>query len=60
MASWWKRLMGQKRLDRELDAELADHLARRVRDHVAAGLSDAEADRRARLELGGVAQVSEQ
>ncbi len=57
--NWWQRLRRQHRLERELDAELRDHLARQAADYVAAGVPDAEARRRAVLEFGGLDQVKE-
>src|SRR5687768_9526086 len=51
----WKR----DRLERALDRELRYHVDRRVEDMIAAGVSEAEARRRASLELGGVPQVRE-
>jgi predicted permease len=51
----WKR----DRLERDLDRELRYHVDRRVEDMIAAGVSEAEARRRASLELGGVPQVRE-
>jgi putative ABC transport system permease protein len=54
-----RRLLGRGRLERELDAELRDHLERSVADEVRAGASQEEARRRAALALGGVEQVKE-
>ena len=51
----WRR----RRLERDLDRELQYHLDRRVDDGIKAGLSESEARRQARLELGGVPQVQE-
>ena len=53
------RLFRRRRLDRELDAELADHLDRRVADLRAAGVPEAEARRRASAEFGGLEQTAE-
>ena len=47
------------RLERDLDRELRYHVDRRVADLVEEGLSEPEARRQARLELGGVPQVQE-
>ncbi|HEU4630871.1 MAG TPA: ADOP family duplicated permease [Gemmatimonadaceae bacterium] len=47
-------LLRRDALDAETAEELAFHLERQARKHVAAGLSPAAAMRRARLELGGV------
>jgi predicted permease len=46
-------------LDAELDDELAHHLEMLVEENLAAGLSPAEARRRARFALGGVEQTRE-
>jgi putative ABC transport system permease protein len=55
----WRRLFGRGRLDRELDAELRDHLERRVADYLNEGLSEAEARRRASAGFGGLEQTKE-
>ena len=55
----WMRLLRSRRAERELDAELRDHLERQVADFKSAGFSDAEARRRARLEFGGLDQTKE-
>jgi len=49
----------RRKLERDLDRELRDHLERRVADLREAGLSDDEARRRAAIDLGGVEQVQE-
>jgi predicted permease len=51
--NWWQRLRNRDRLERELDAELRDHLEREVTDYLRMGMSEGEARRRARLDLGG-------
>ena len=56
LLNWVRR----RRLEDDLDRELRYHLDRRVADLIAAGLSEADAWRRARLELGGPAQVREE
>ena len=40
--------------DQELDDELHDHLERKTEEYVAKGMPQQEAQRRARLELGGI------
>jgi hypothetical protein len=50
----------RRRLERQLDAELQFHLEQQVRDYVAAGLTDEEARRKARLLFGGLDQVREE
>jgi predicted permease len=57
--SWWARLLRRNRVETQLDRELHDHIERQVADHVAAGLSDREARRRAYVEFGGLDQVKE-
>jgi putative ABC transport system permease protein len=47
-------------VESELDAELRAHLEHETEKHVRAGLSFAEAQRRARLDLGGLEQVKEE
>src|SRR5688572_13488029 len=49
----------RNRLERDLNRELRYHVDRRVEDLIKDGLSEAEARRRASLELGGVPQVQE-
>jgi putative ABC transport system permease protein len=57
--NWWQRLWRRGELDRQLDAELWDHVERLTADYVAAGMPAAEARRRARLEFGGLEQIKE-
>jgi len=49
----------RRRLERDLDGELRDHLERRVADLRQAGLAEDDARRRAAIELGGVEQGRE-
>jgi predicted permease len=46
--------------DEKLDKELRFHLSQQVDDYVAAGMPREEAERRARLEFGGVEQAKEE
>jgi predicted permease len=57
--NWWRRFRKSGELERQLDAELEDHIARDVAQKVREGLAEDEARRLARLALGGVAQVKE-
>ena len=57
--SWWSRLRNRGRMEDELNRELRDHVERQAAEHIRAGLSEREARRRARLELGGVEQIKE-
>jgi predicted permease len=58
--TWWQRLVRGRQLERQLDAELRDHLQRQIADYVSEGLSEADARRRAVLEFGGLEQIREQ
>jgi hypothetical protein len=57
--NWWQRLRSRDRLERELDAELRYHFDREVADNIRMGMSEEEARRRARLDLGGDDQLKE-
>ena len=46
--------------DQELDDELRDHLERATQEYVAKGIAPEEAQRRARLDLGGAEKVKEE
>ncbi len=52
-----RTLMRRPAAENELDDELRFHLARQTEKYVGAGLTEAEALRRARLEFGGLDQV---
>jgi predicted permease len=55
-----RALLSPRRVERELDEELAFHLERETRKHLADGLSDAEARRRALARFGSVPLVADQ
>jgi hypothetical protein len=55
----WRR-MRRSRFEREMDDELAFHLRSRIEEHVRRGSTPDEAERRARLEFGGVDKHKEQ
>jgi predicted permease len=60
--AWFARLgglFGRERRDRELEAEMASHLAMHIEDNVRAGMTAEEARRQAVLRLGGVEQAKE-
>lgn len=57
--SWLGRLFRKRALDRDLDRELHAHLALLTDDLMRSGLSREEANRRARITLGGIEQVKE-
>jgi predicted permease len=50
----------QKRVERDLEDELDFHIEMQARKNVLAGMSEAEATRRARIQFGGAAQVKEE
>jgi predicted permease len=55
----WRRLVQRRALERDLDAELRDHIERQVADGVDAGESEADVRRQIRLTSGGLDQVKE-
>jgi predicted permease len=57
--SWLSRLFRKSREEKRLHSELHFHLEQQVAAYVAAGSSEAEAYRRARMEFGGLEQVKE-
>jgi predicted permease len=59
---WFARvggMFGKDRRDRELEAEMASHLAMHIEDNMRAGMTAEEARRQAVLKLGGVEQTKE-
>ena len=57
--SWWRRVLRRGALERELDAELRDHIERQVADGVRSGRSDADVRREVQLAFGGLDQTKE-
>lgn len=57
--TWWKAITRRERLNREIEDELAFHLASHADDLMRGGASREEALRRARAELGGIAAQKE-
>jgi putative ABC transport system permease protein len=55
-----RSLFRRAQADQELDDELRDHIERATEQYVAKGMSPGEAQRRARLDLGGIEQTKEQ
>ena len=53
-------LVNRKGIERELEEELRFHLDKLIEKHIGDGMAPAEAERRARIELGGIAQVKEE
>src|SRR5215472_5164508 len=54
-----RSLFRRAEADQELDDELRDHLEQRTNEYVAQGMTQEEAHRRARLDLGGIEQTKE-
>ena len=54
-----RAILRRRRTEQDLDDELAFHMAMQTRANRQHGMSDSEAQRRARLDLGGVEQVRE-
>src|SRR5436190_7427753 len=57
--TWWRRLLRQHGLERELDADLRDHIEREIAAGLRAGESEADVRRRIRLTSRGLDQVKE-
>lgn len=60
MRKLWQTWFGRAKADRELDAEIQFHLDSRAADLRRAGMSEREAERKARLEFGGPAPIAEE
>src|SRR5258707_6351662 len=57
--SWWHRLWRRKQMEEQLEKELRFHIDQHTNDLIAQGLDPVEAQRQARLTLGGPEQVKE-
>ena len=57
--TWWRRIFRPRALERELDAELRDHIERELAAGIRAGQSEADVRRQIRLTSGGLDQVKE-
>src|SRR5215831_778399 len=58
--NWWQRLWRRKEMDEQLEKELRFHLEQHVTELIAQGHMPGEANRLARIVLGGPQQVTEQ
>ena len=58
--SFLRNLFLSDRVDAELDEEVLSHLEMLTQENLRAGMQEAEAQRRARIELGGIEQLKEQ
>src|SRR5205807_903345 len=54
-----RSLFRWEQADQELEDELRDHLKRKTEEYVAQGMTQEDAHRRARLDLGGIEQTKE-
>lgn len=54
LRTWWKAMTRREQLNREIEEELAFHIQTYAEDLMRSGLSQEEAFRRARVELGGI------
>lgn len=57
--TWWRRLLSRKRLETDLEKELRFHLDAHAADLTARGVAPGQAERLARLSIGGSEQVKE-
>jgi putative ABC transport system permease protein len=57
---WVRRLLRGPQLEKQLNAELRDHVERLVSDYLKGGMSQADARRKALMSVGGVEQIKEQ
>jgi predicted permease len=57
--TWWKAVRRSEQLHREMDDELSFHIEKYADDLMRCGLSCEEAQRRARVEMGGIAVQKE-
>src|SRR2546428_7958341 len=55
-----RALVVRRRVDEELDEELAFHLEMQTRTHLSAGVSETDAERLARVRFGSAALVADQ
>ena len=60
LRSFLRNLFSRRRVDADLDQEVNSHLGLLIEENIRAGMSPGEAQRAARIELGGIEQVKEQ
>ncbi len=58
--SFLRNLFSSERVDTDLDQEVDSHLEMLIEENIRAGMPPGEAQRAARIELGGIEQVKEQ
>ena len=57
---WLSRIFRKDQSEKQLDDELRFHVERQISDYVAAGMTPAEARRRAQLDFGGLESIKQQ
>jgi len=57
---WYQRFFRRELTEKHLDAELRFHLEQQIADCISAGMKPEQAQRRARLEFGGLDQAKEE
>jgi predicted permease len=58
--NWWQRLLRREEMEEKLQKEMRFHLEEHAKELIAGGVSPAEAQRRARMALGGPEKVKEE
>src|SRR6266699_2926659 len=58
--SFLRNLFSSRRMETDLDEEIHSHLEMLAEENIRAGMPPGEAQRAARIELGGIEQVKEQ
>src|SRR5205085_8963849 len=56
----WFQFFRRDDLEQQLDKELRFHMAEQIAGHIAAGLTEQQARRRARLEFGGIEAIKDE
>jgi putative ABC transport system permease protein len=57
--NWWNSFFGKRTRDTQLDSELRFHIDALTNENIAAGMTPAEARRKAQIEFGGREQIKE-
>lgn len=59
LSFWLRLLLHRRELDQEFDDEIEYHIEAKTEENIAKGMTPEEAQRAARIELGGIEQVKE-
>jgi predicted permease len=57
---WLSRIFKKEQSEKQLDAELRFHMERQISDYIAAGVTPAEARRRAQFDFGGLEAIKQE